>query len=166
LEFVMTAFPHYPIETSPRPDRLDFYCAIADRVLVGEIPADGACTRAPALERRLLRPVWYGDSERPVLVERARRICRGCPVLEACRRYATDDLVEHGVLAGLTAAQRRATWTREDRRALRRHKVRALYEVGATVAEMAEVLKTPQRTIEADIAVLGPSGSRRRRVAP
>jgi len=156
----MTAAPEYPVEDC-QPDRPDFY-AVADRVLVGEIPANGACRRTSPLEGRLLQPVWYGDSDKPALVERARQICQACPALEACRRYAVDNLVEHGVLAGLTAAQRRATWTRRDRVALRRHKARALHQAGATVTEMAEVLKTPRRTVEADIAALGLSGSRRR----
>lgn len=156
----MTAVLDYPVE-GRLPDRLDFY-AIADYMLVGEIPADGACGRGTALERRLLRPVWDGDSEKPALVERARKICLSCPVLESCRRYSTGNLVEDRFLAGLTSAQRRATWTRRDRVALRRHQVRALYEAGATVTDMVEVLETPRRTIEADIATLGLSGSRRR----
>ena len=104
----MTATPDYP---SPKcqPDRPDFF-ATADHVCVGEIPAYGACSRVTPLERRLLQPVWDGDSEKASLVERARKICLSCPVLESCRRYASDNLVEDGFLAGLTATQRRATW--------------------------------------------------------
>lgn len=160
----MTAVPEYPVE-SCHPGRPDFF-AIADRVLVGEIPADGACTRATALERRLLQPVWDGDSDRSALAERARKICLSCPALESCRRYATENLVGYGYLAGRTATQRRATWKKQDRLAWRRPRVRVLYEADATASEIAEVLETPQRTIEADIAALGLSGSRRQNTAP
>jgi Transcription factor WhiB len=161
----MTVAPEYPLGDD-QPDRPDFY-AVADHLLVGEIPADGACGQLPESDRRLLEPVWGGDSENPDLIEAARNICRGCPVLESCRRYATDNLDEHAFLAGQTAGERSAGWTRHDRVALRRRKVRALYEAGATVTEMVDVLGTPRRTIEADIATLMLSGSRRRyRVTP
>jgi hypothetical protein len=156
----VTAVPEYPAEACP-PGRPDFY-AIADHTLVNEIPADGACTTVPPLEAQLLRPVWVGDSDKPALVERARKICQRCPALEACRRYATANLVEHGVLAGLSGAERSASWTRQERIAWRRRKTRLLYEADATVAEIAKVLDTPRRTIEADIAALGLSGTRRR----
>jgi hypothetical protein len=159
----MTAAPDGRIEPCP-PDRLDYF-ATADRLLVGEIPADGSCTRVTALERRLLQRVWDGDSEKPALVERARAICLRCPALDACHRYATENLVQDGFLAGMTATQRRATWTRRDRIARRRRVIRALYEGGAAVADMVEVLEIPRRTIEADIATLGLSGSRRRNLA-
>jgi hypothetical protein len=160
----VTAMPEHPADVCP-PGRPDFY-PIADYVLVGKIPAGGACTHMSPPQRRLLQPVWDGDSDKASVVERARAICQGCPALEVCRRYAADNLVEHGVLAGLTAAQRRGGWTRRDRIAWRRRRTRALYKAGATAPEMAEVLNTPQRTIEADIAALGLSGSRRRRRAP
>jgi Transcription factor WhiB len=156
----MSVAPEYSLEGA-QTDRPDFY-AIADHMLVGEVPADGACGQLAELERRLLRPVWGGDSEEPVLVERARKICLACPVLESCRRYATDNLVEHGFLAGQTAGERSTAWTRQNRVALRRRKVRKLYQAGATVIEMIDVLSTPRRTIEADIATLRLSGSRRR----
>lgn len=156
----MTVAPDYPLGDG-QTDRPDFY-AIADHTLVGQIPADGACGRLADLERRLLWPVWDGDSESPALVDRARKICSACPALESCRRYATDNLVEHGFLIGQTAGERSVSWTRQDRVALRRRKVGALYKAGATVTEMADVLATPRRTVEADIAVLRLSGSRRR----
>jgi hypothetical protein len=160
----MSVAPEYPLGDG-QTDRPDFY-AIADHMLVGEIPADGACGQLAELERRLLRQVWGGDSERPALVDRARKICRACPVLESCRRYTTDNLVEHGFLAGRTAGERSAAWTRQDRVALRRRKVRALYQAGATVTELVDVLSTPRRTIEADVAALRLSGSRRRNRVP
>jgi hypothetical protein len=142
-------------------DLPDFY-AVAAYMLVGEIPADGACGQLAELDRRLLRPVWGGDSEEPALVDRARKICLACPALESCRRYAADNLVVHGFLGAQTAGERNVAWTRQDRVALRRRKVRALYEAGATVTEMVDVLATPRRTIEADVAALRLSGSRRR----
>jgi hypothetical protein len=156
----MTAVPDDPIEACPQ-DRPDYF-AIADHLVLGEIPSSGECTRMSAPERRLLQPVWDGDSEEPALVERARKICATCPVLVECRRFAAANLIEHGFLAGMPAAQRRDTWTRRDRVALRRHKVGALHREGAAVADMMEVLKTPRRTIEADIKALGLNGSRRR----
>lgn len=157
----MTAVPEYPAEACA-PGRPDFY-AIADHTLVGEIPADGACTTMSPLEARFLGSVWVGDSDKPALIERARKICQRCPALEACHQYATDNLVEYGVLAGMSGAERSASWTRQDRITWRRRKTRFLYEADATVAEIAEVLDTPRRTIEADIAALGLSGTRRRR---
>jgi hypothetical protein len=157
LELAMSAVHDYPLDT-PRPD---FY-AVADHFLIGEIPADGACASAAAPKRRRLQPAWDGDTEDPALIAQARQTCLGCPALEACRRYAAENLVEDGFLAAQTAEERRASWTRRDQRSWRRARVRALYEPGATVSEIAEVLAAPQRTVEADIAALGLSGSRRR----
>lgn len=156
----MTAVPDGFTEACP-PDRPDFD-AIVDHDLVGQLPENGACGRLTGQERRLLLPVWGGDSEEPSLVARARVICLSCPALQACRRYGTENLDEQAFLAGMTATERRTTWTRRDRVAWRRRKVRLLHAAGATVAEMSEVLATPRRTIEADITALGLNGSRRR----
>ena len=153
----MSAIPDYRLDMP----RTDFY-AVADHFLIGEIPADGACANAAAPERHRLQPAWDGDTEDPALIAQARHTCLGCPALEACRRYAAENLVEDGFLAAQTAEERRTSWTRRDQRGWRRAKVRALYDAGATVSEIAEVLATPQRTVEADVATLGLSGSRRR----
>lgn len=153
----MSAVPDYPLDT-PGPD----FHAVADHFLIGEIPADGSCASAAASERRRLQSAWDGDSEDPALIAQARPVCLSCPALEACRRYAVENLVEDGFLAGQTAEERRATWTRRDRLSWRRARVRALYEADATVSEIAGVLTTPRRTVEADIAALALSGSRRR----
>jgi hypothetical protein len=153
----MSAVPDYPLDTS----RPDFY-AVVDHLLIGAIPADGGCATAAAPERRRLQPAWDDDTEDPALIARVRQICLGCAVFEACRSYAAENLVEDGFLAAQTAEERRATWTRRDERSWRRARVRALYEADATVSEIAEVLATPQRTVEADIAAFGLSGSRRR----
>ena len=51
-------------------------------------------------------------------VDRARKICNGCPVLDQCLDYALDQRIEHGVWGGCSE--------RERRRILKRRKVDAV----------------------------------------
>jgi hypothetical protein len=156
----MTAVPDGPIEAR-LPCQPDYY-ALVDHAILGQVPANGACARLTGLGSRMLQPVWDGECDEPGLVARAREICLRCPALRSCRQYATDNLDEFAFLGGMTAAQRRTAWTRRDKVAWRRRMVRPLHEAGAPVAEIAKVLATPRRTIEADIQALRLNGSRRR----
>jgi len=40
-------------------------------------------------------------------VDRARKICNGCPVLDQCLEYALDQRIEHGVWGGCSERERR-----------------------------------------------------------
>jgi WhiB family redox-sensing transcriptional regulator len=48
------------------------------------------------------------------LLGEARAVCSTCPVVDACRDYAVDNLVHHGVWGGTSERQRRQI--RRDRR--------------------------------------------------
>jgi WhiB family redox-sensing transcriptional regulator len=64
----------------------------------------GACRKA---DPELFFPV--GNSGPAVAQARAAKsVCRGCPVLAACRDYALahPDATEHGIWAGMTADER------------------------------------------------------------
>lgn len=45
-------------------------------------------------------------------IEAAKRVCRRCPVLNACREWALDTGEPYGVWGGLTAAERRVARAR------------------------------------------------------
>lgn len=40
-------------------------------------------------------------------VDRARKICNGCPVLDQCLEYALTERIEHGVWGGCSERERR-----------------------------------------------------------
>ncbi len=40
-------------------------------------------------------------------VDRARAICKGCPVTDKCLEYALDERIEHGVWGGCSERERR-----------------------------------------------------------
>lgn len=40
-------------------------------------------------------------------VDRARKICAGCPVADTCLEYALDQRIEHGVWGGCSERERR-----------------------------------------------------------
>ena len=40
-------------------------------------------------------------------VDKARRICAGCPVLDECREHALEHRIEHGVWGGCSERERR-----------------------------------------------------------
>jgi hypothetical protein len=57
-----------------------------------------------------------GDSGPSLLIiEQAKTVCRGCPVLDTCGQWATDNRVEYGIFGGLTE-QERASVRRSTRR--------------------------------------------------
>lgn len=60
--------------------------------------ADGNC--------RLYPPAVFFPSD-GVGVDRARKICKGCPVASRCLDYALDERIEHGVWGGCSERERR-----------------------------------------------------------
>jgi hypothetical protein len=65
--------------------------------------------RTPGLPCRLDPDVWFSDHARDR--DAAARLCRTCPLREACAEYALTEREEHGVWGGTTAADRRSFWT-------------------------------------------------------
>lgn len=60
--------------------------------------ADGNC--------RLHPPATFFPSD-GVGVDRARKICKGCPVGEQCLEYALENRIDHGVWGGCSERERR-----------------------------------------------------------
>lgn len=55
---------------------------------------------------RLYPPATFFPSD-GVGVDRARKICKDCPVLGRCLDYALDERIEHGVWGGCSERERR-----------------------------------------------------------
>ena len=55
---------------------------------------------------RLHPPATFFPSD-GVGVDRARKICRGCPVLNQCLEYALEARIDHGVWGGCSERERR-----------------------------------------------------------
>jgi WhiB family redox-sensing transcriptional regulator len=60
--------------------------------------ADGKC--------RMFPPATFFPSD-GVGVEKAKKICRTCPVVDQCLEHALDHRIEHGVWGGASERQRR-----------------------------------------------------------
>lgn len=60
--------------------------------------ADGKCRSYP--------PAVFFPSD-GVGVDRARKICKDCPVAETCLEYALEQRIEHGVWGGCSERERR-----------------------------------------------------------
>jgi WhiB family redox-sensing transcriptional regulator len=60
--------------------------------------ADGSC--------RMYPPATFFPSD-GVGVEKARKICNGCPVAGECLEHALEHRIEHGVWGGASERQRR-----------------------------------------------------------
>jgi WhiB family transcriptional regulator, redox-sensing transcriptional regulator len=71
--------------------------------------AEGLCRNYP--------PAAFFPSD-GVGVDRARKICGGCPVADTCLEYALDNRIDHGVWG--------ATSERERRRILKRRRLTVL----------------------------------------
>lgn len=63
----------------------------------------GACRDE---DPELFFPIGHGESAQRQ-IERAKSICRSCPVIWACEGWAAEARPEYGVLAGLTADERK-----------------------------------------------------------
>ena len=55
---------------------------------------------------RLYPPATFFPSD-GVGVDKARKICDGCPVLEPCLEYALEHRIDHGVWGGCSERERR-----------------------------------------------------------
>ena len=55
---------------------------------------------------RLYPPATFFPSD-GVGVDRARKICKGCPVIDTCLEYALTERIEHGVWGGCSERERR-----------------------------------------------------------
>jgi len=84
---------------------------------IWEWQLDGACRRADP------RLFFHPEGERgPARRERdaaARRVCRTCPVITACREHALTVREPYGVWGGLSEDDREAIHAQERRRGLR-----------------------------------------------
>jgi WhiB family transcriptional regulator, redox-sensing transcriptional regulator len=74
---------------------------------------------------RLYPPATFFPSD-GVGVDRARKICKECPVLARCLDYALDERIEHGVWGACSE--------RERRRILKRRRDQADRHVGITIS--------------------------------
>jgi hypothetical protein len=74
--------------------------ALADRLGADATPAlaDAACTRVDP-------EVFFPDQDNPAAVAAARGVCLACPARTRCLELFGD--LPHGIVAGLTAAERR-----------------------------------------------------------
>ena len=55
-------------------------------------------------------PVTERKRERRAREEKAKEICRACPVMLECRSYAVEIREQHGVWGGLSEKERRTLW--------------------------------------------------------
>jgi WhiB family redox-sensing transcriptional regulator len=60
--------------------------------------AEGLC--------RMYPPATFFPSD-GVGVDRARKVCAGCPVIDKCREHALENRIEHGVWGGCSERERR-----------------------------------------------------------
>ena len=81
-----TGRPAELISAPPDPDSLTAWMA------------DGNC--------RLHPPATFFPSD-GVGVDKARKICRDCPVVGLCLQYALDERIDHGVWGGCSERERR-----------------------------------------------------------
>ncbi|GGK61019.1 hypothetical protein Sme01_02620 [Sphaerisporangium melleum] len=51
--------------------------------------------------------LWYPEDGNAAQAERAKQVCRHCPVRAECLAYALDACEEHGVWGGLGLKERR-----------------------------------------------------------
>ena len=85
--------------TSPAPERPpELSIAPHDADSETAWMAEGNC--------RLHPPATFFPSD-GVGVDRARKICKGCPVGEMCLDYALENRIEHGVWGGCSERERR-----------------------------------------------------------
>lgn len=76
-----------------------------ERLLEALRPADwmgdAACR---GMDPDLLFPIKHGDSGREV--EKARKVCRACPVTNDCLEYALNNREKYGVWGGMSVRER------------------------------------------------------------
>ena len=75
-------------------------------VTASHVDADSATAWMSRGNCRNYPPATFFPSD-GVGVDRARKICNGCPVLGQCLEYALDQRIEHGVWGGCSERERR-----------------------------------------------------------
>ncbi len=75
-------------------------------VTASSVEADSATAWMSRGNCRNYPPATFFPSD-GVGVDRARKICNGCPVLGQCLEYALDQRIEHGVWGGCSERERR-----------------------------------------------------------
>ncbi|MFE7453066.1 WhiB family transcriptional regulator [Streptomyces griseus] len=142
--------PHDEIEDELSPDAL--FRAMEP---FGPPMGEAACsawdrTRFPTPQEQ--QATFDGE---PTVPERdlsqARAMCRACPLLESCRRYAQDSREEHVFLAGETVDERRKNWRKSGEIAKRRRQVAALYTLSIPTATIARLLQRDESSIRNDL---------------
>ena len=88
-------------------------------------------------------------------IPQARAMCRTCPLLQSCRRYAQDSRDEHVFLAGETAEERRRMWRKAGEIAKRRRQVAELYTLSVPTATIARLLQRDESLIRNDLREVG-----------
>ncbi|MCB5910912.1 WhiB family transcriptional regulator [Streptomyces pinistramenti] len=88
-------------------------------------------------------------------IPQARAMCRTCPLLESCRRYAQDSRDEHAFLAGATVDERRKKWRKTGEIAKRRRRVAELHALHVPTATIAQLLQCGESSIRSDLRKLG-----------
>jgi hypothetical protein len=146
--------PHDAIETLLPPDTL--YWAMEP---FSPPQGESACgiwnpNRFPTLREQ--QATFDGESTSPERdYPQARAMCRTCPLLESCRRYALDSRDEHVFLAGETAQERRKNWRKSGEIAKRRRRVSELDAVPTSI--IAGLLGRDESSIRSDLRELGKS---------
>lgn len=87
-------------------------------------------------------------------VAAARSVCVNCPVLAACRKYASMSGDDVTFLAGQTADQRQAQRSKSIEIARRRLRVRALHAIDAPTPVIAALIGRDPSLIRGDLRVL------------
>jgi WhiB family redox-sensing transcriptional regulator len=70
------------------------------------LPDDTVTAWMAAGNCRLYPPATFFPSD-GVGVDKARKICAGCPVSEPCLEYALENRIDHGVWGGCSERERR-----------------------------------------------------------
>lgn len=118
---------------------------------------DAACASPHSafdFDANLQQLVFYGELTEPGLVTRARRICDACPMLQACRSYATESCEDHVILGGLTAQERLTRRRKKDIIRLRQRQVAELLQLGLGTAQIAELLDVHVTVIRAAVRAI------------
>ncbi|MEU9490643.1 WhiB family transcriptional regulator [Streptomyces sp. NPDC048215] len=84
-------------------------------------------------------------------IPQARAMCRKCPLLESCRRYAQDSRDPHVFLAGETVEERRKKWRKSGEVAKRRRRVVELHALNQPTAIIARKLGRDESSIRSDL---------------
>lgn len=122
----------------------------------------GACARwCPDhfVSGEVQQAAFDGDPLVPLRdIAAARAVCRSCPLLEACHRYANESGDEYTFLAGATAAERAHRRRKRDEIAKRRMQVFRLNELKISTRVMAALLDRDESLLRKDLRSIRHSG--------